>query len=91
MVESLGYVAWEPPRAQFLDLPQYGPSAPQASQATLQKIDEAIRAIVMQAFDTATDILTRNRPVLERCAHELLQRETLDEAALRELTADLQR
>ncbi len=91
MVESLGYVAWEPPRAQFLDLPQYGPSGPQASQATLQQIDEAIRAIVMQAFDAATDILTRNRPVLERCAHELLKRETLDEAALRELTADLQR
>ena len=91
MVESLGYVAWEPPRAQFLDVPQYGPSGPQASQATLQQIDEAIRTIVMQAFDVATDILTRNRPVLERCAHELLQRETLDEAALRELTADLQR
>ena len=91
MVESLGYVAWEPPRAQFLDVPQYGPSGPQASQATLQQIDEAIRAIVMQAFDAATEILTRNRPVLERCAHELLKRETLDEAALRELTADLQR
>ncbi|MDF1481678.1 ATP-dependent zinc metalloprotease FtsH [Extensimonas sp. H3M7-6] len=91
MVESLGYVAWEPPRAQFLDLPQFGPSGPQASQATLQQIDEAIRAIVMQAFDAATDLLTRNRPVLERCAHELLKRETLDEAALRELTADLQR
>jgi len=57
----------------------------------LQQIDEAIRAIVMQAFDTATAILTRNRPVLERCAQELLKRETLDEAALRELTADLQR
>ena len=91
MVESLGYVAWEPPRAQFLDVPQYGPSGPQASQATLQQIDEAIRALVMQAFDTATAILTRNRPVLERCAQELLKRETLDEAALRELTADLQR
>jgi len=91
MVESLGYVAWEPPRAQFLDVPQFGPSGPQASQATLQQIDEAIRAIVMQAFDAATDLLTRNRPVLERCAHELLKRETLDEAALRELTADLQR
>jgi cell division protease FtsH len=36
-------------------------------------------------------VLTRNREILERCARELLARETLDEEALRALTHDLKR
>ncbi|RPE72471.1 membrane protease FtsH catalytic subunit [Tibeticola sediminis] len=88
MEESLGYVAWEPPRQQFLDVPGM-PTAPQASPQTLERIDEAVRRIVMDAFDEATGVLTRNREILERCARELLARETLDEEALRALTHDL--
>ena len=36
-----------------------------------------------------TDVLERNRDVLERCARELLAHETLDEPALRALTSGL--
>ena len=37
----------------------------------------------------ATALLQQHRALLERCAHELLAKETLDEPALRVLTAEL--
>jgi cell division protease FtsH len=91
MVEDLGYVAYDPQRTRFLDVPTYPQGGCATSPATQQRIDEAVRRIVMDAFARTTAILSRNRAVLERCARELLARETLDEAAIRELTADLQR
>jgi cell division protease FtsH len=48
-----------------------------------------VRRIVMDAFERACAILQQHRALLERCARELLQRETLDEAQLRVLTAEL--
>jgi cell division protease FtsH len=93
MEESLGYVAFgrqEPQPAggaRFL-----APGAEiDASEATRQRIDEAVRAIVMSAFEQATAVLATNRAVLERCARALLERETLEERALDELTADLKK
>jgi cell division protease FtsH len=43
----------------------------------------------MSAFEQATAILARHRATLDRGARELLVRETLDEAALRALAAEL--
>jgi cell division protease FtsH len=43
----------------------------------------------MGVFERAYGILEANRAVLERCAQELLARETLDENDIRRLTADL--
>ena len=60
------------------------------SEATLQRIDEAVRGIITRAFERATAVLHINREVLERSARALLERETLDEQMLDELTADLQ-
>ncbi|WP_445395434.1 hypothetical protein [Zobellella sp. An-6] len=51
---------------------------------------QAIRDIVMDVFDRAYRILEINREVLERCARELLARETLDEYSIRQLTQGLQ-
>jgi cell division protease FtsH len=89
MVEELGYVAYEAQPPRFLDVPAMSQGGCQPSPATQQRIDEAVRAIVMGAFERATAILREHRDVLERCARELLARETLDEAALRALTAPL--
>jgi ATP-dependent Zn protease len=55
------------------------------------RIDAAIRNIVMGVFERATAILEANRDGLERCAQELLRRETLDENDIRQLTESLQR
>ena len=90
MEEGLGYVALEVQRSSMLDLPAaLGQGGPALSEQTLQRIDEAIRAIVMGAFERATAILDSNREVLERGAQALLAQETLDEPAIRGLTADL--
>ena len=86
MVESLGYVAFEPQRQPFLDVPGLAQNGWHPGPETQQRIDEAVRAAVMQAFGRATDILQERREMLERCARALLVRETLDADALRALT-----
>jgi cell division protease FtsH len=43
----------------------------------------------MGAFERAYRILEANREVLERCARELLERETLEESDIRKLTQGL--
>jgi cell division protease FtsH len=91
MAEGLGHVAYEPPPPRFLELAGAVPGAPAVGEATRQRIDDAIGSIVTRAFEQATAVLERNADVLERCARELLATETLDEAALRRLTADLRR
>ena len=90
MEESLGYVAYEAPRQRFIDVPGLAGNEVRASAATQEKIDEAVRGIVMGAFERTCEILRRNRAILERCARELLQRETLDEERLKALTEGLQ-
>jgi cell division protease FtsH len=90
MAEELGYVAYEPQRSAFLEAPAgLGQGGCPVSQATAQRIDEAIRTLVMDEFHRAYRLLQDNRPVLEDCAQALLARETLDEAALAELTQGL--
>ena len=61
------------------------------SEQTQRHIDEAVRGIVMTGFSQATSILTANRTVLRRSAQALLEHETLDQAAILDLTKDLQR
>lgn len=90
MDEDLGYVAFEPKREQMLDVPErlLSPGTP-ISEETQRHIDEAIRALVMDGFARATAIVSANRDVLERGAQALLEKETLDEAAVRLLANDL--
>jgi cell division protease FtsH len=91
MDESLGCVAYEAQPPRFLDVPGAAtPGGCEKSPETQQRIDEAVRGIVMEAFARATGLLERHRSVLERAARELLVKETLDEAALRALTRELQ-
>jgi ATP-dependent Zn protease len=61
---------------------RYGDHSPQA-------IDDAVTEIVAAAFQRALALLARNREVLERAAALLLERETLVEAELRGLAAQL--
>ena len=89
MDEAIGYVSWEPQRPTMLDLPGLEPGGCPRSPETQQQIDAAVRAIVMGCFDRSTALLTQHRALLERGARELLAKETLDEAALRALTAEL--
>jgi len=89
MDEDLGYIAFEAQRPRFLDVPELAAGGCRVAESTQARIDAAIRAIVMGAFERAFRILQTNREILERCARELLARETLEEADIRSLTADL--
>ncbi len=91
MVEELGYVAYDAQPSRFLDVPGYAQGGCRTSPQTQQRIDEAIRSLVMKTFDRTYALLQANRDVLERCARELLVKETLDEPAIRELTRELRR
>jgi cell division protease FtsH len=90
MDEDLGYIAYEAQRPRFLDVPDMASGGFRVAESTQTRIDEAIRAIIKRVFSRAFSILESNRPVLERCSRELLAKETLDEAAIRELTWDIQ-
>ncbi len=90
MDEGLGYVAFEAQRPRFLDAPELAQGGCRVAESTQARIDQAIRDIVMGVFDRAYRILEINREVLERCARELLARETLDEYSIRQLTQGLQ-
>jgi cell division protease FtsH len=60
------------------------------SEDTAQQIDREVANIVQAAYDHATRVLADHRPVLDRVAQDLLDRESLDGeevySALRELT-----
>jgi cell division protease FtsH len=85
--EDLGEVAYEPERPNFLGTPEFRPR--QYAEATAARIDAAVKALIAEAAARAEAILAANRPLLERSARELLERETLDEAALKRLRAEV--
>jgi cell division protease FtsH len=90
MDEKLGPVAYVTDRSQFL---QPSPGAMEAerrySEDTAREIDVAVRSIIDRLFDRTLEVLRGNRDILERCARELLQKETLDETELMALTRGL--
>jgi cell division protease FtsH len=89
MDASVGPMAVEPPRALLDMAPDFvAPRAP-VSEATQQRIDEAVGTILSRALEQAQRVLQRHRAVLDRGAAALLEKETLDESAMRELRAAL--
>jgi cell division protease FtsH len=60
------------------------------SDETARQIDEAVRNIVVDSFERAVAVLTARKAVLERGAKLLLDRETLDEEALKQIRSELQ-
>ena len=90
MDAGLGHMAYDAPRSQAAEFPlAWSGNAQTLSEDTLRCVDAAVAALVAAGFETATKLLTAHRAVLERGAQALLEHETLDEAALRELTADV--
>jgi cell division protease FtsH len=88
MDPKLGHATYATERPTFLGVPPT-PTGETFSDETVAAIDEAVRHIVAAAFDRATELLVRYRPVLETGAARLLERETLDQADLDELRAAL--
>ncbi len=90
MDDELGGVSYESDRSAFL-----GPVEGQTyferkySEATAQRIDAALKRVIDRAFARALAILRANRAVLNDGARRLLEAETLEEDALRDLANKL--
>jgi cell division protease FtsH len=87
MDPKLGHVAYESERHTML-----GDNVPMStertySEETAREIDCALRAMVDITFQRAVDLLTQRRTILETGAQRLLEKETLTEHDLQELTA----
>ena len=90
MDEALGYVTYDENKQGFLNTPAgMVPRERGYSEETARQIDSAVRKIIGDVFRRAYAILEDNREVLDRCANSLLEKETLDEKAIKELTKDL--
>ncbi len=92
MEPALGPVSYESAPSPFLT----GPSAPsdfhqrRYSDETARAIDTAVQDLVDGAFDRTVGILKAHEDTLEHGAKLLLERETLDETALKQLREELQ-
>ena len=87
MDEALGCVSYDSPHPVMLmdGLPEDWRSRPLVSEATQQAMDRAVHAIVSAALQRATQLLSQRREVMARCVQALLDKETLDAAALQTL------
>ncbi|MEY4640348.1 MAG: hypothetical protein RLZZ227_342 [Pseudomonadota bacterium] len=81
MSETVGLIALDEPKPQFLDAPgavMYGHHGPQ----TEQKVADATSTLLEAAFARALALLRANRALLDEGAAALVLRETLDEEQL---------
>ena len=91
MDETLGNVSYEDESSPFLGaVPVISQPTTRYSEDTTRKIDEAVRAIIKNAFGRASAILKQNHEVLENAAKLLLEHETLDQEALQPFARQMQ-
>jgi cell division protease FtsH len=57
------------------------------SEATAQRVDEAIRAIVMNAYDHANGIIGRNKDAVRMMAELLLEQESIEAHEIKDVLA----
>jgi len=91
MDPEIGFVVYEENHQTFMGPQSPGVSGCMISDSTAQQIDASVRKIIDDTFAVTFRIMDNNRAVLERCAKALLEKETLLEKELVELTSDLQR
>jgi cell division protease FtsH len=80
MSETIGLAHVGQKQNPFLPLAQDGPLQPDCSPETAREIDQEVKKLLADAYDSAKQILTSHRDRLDAVAQELLRRETLDEA-----------
>jgi len=89
MSKRLGHLALEREPNSFLGNEAMLGLKPQHdyAESTATAIDEEVQELVQAAFQRSLSLLQARRELLERCARQLLQQETLDAEQLRELSA----
>jgi cell division protease FtsH len=90
MVAELGQVSSESETAPMLGgQTSWRPRS--YGDATAAAIDQALKALIASAFETAREVLERNRQILDEGAVDLLAHETLNQADLEKYAARLVR
>jgi len=69
--DTLGATAWEGPQGTGFNSPKM------ASEATQERIDAEIAAVVTRAYETVKQTLATNRALLDELAETLVERETI--------------
>jgi cell division protease FtsH len=87
MESEIGQASYISDRPRYLDLPGLGPQPSEMSEATSAKIDAAIRNLIEQAFERATEILQICGGEHKAAAVRLLDKETFNEADLEPVRA----
>ncbi|MEM8798218.1 MAG: cell division protein FtsH, partial [Pseudomonadota bacterium] len=77
MTDELGQAVLEEQRASYLGDNALAFSKKDYSEATAREVDLAVRALIDEAYQKATDILTAIRPTLNEGARLLLEKETI--------------
>jgi cell division protease FtsH len=85
MSESIGLAHVGQKQSPYLPAQQDGMIQRDCSEQTAREIDEEVKRLLSEAYESAKGILTSHRDQLDRVAQELLRRETLDEAAFKAL------
>jgi len=88
MSEKLGYVTYEGERKPlFLDVnPSFGTK--DYSEETAREIDTEVKKIIDETYIRVKSLLSEKRDLLEKVARTLLEKETIDGEALRQLIKD---
>ena len=85
MSESIGLAHVGQKQSLFLREAQEGATQPDCSEQTAREIDEEVKKLLSDAYESAKSILCAHRDQLERVAQELLKRESLDEQTFKAL------
>lgn len=84
MTNELGFVSYEESTSQFLEVSDaFG--RPSYSDDTAKEIDECVKKIIMNAYNRALQFLTTQKEILDKAAHTLMDRETLNEEDLKKI------
>jgi cell division protease FtsH len=88
MSESLGLVAFERDREPLYLQTTPFPTAQEYSEETSREIDAEIKRIVDEAHQRAREILAEKKPILDKVAHILLEREVIAGDELKQLVSE---
>jgi len=90
MSDKVGHVYFaREKQSRFLNIPGYqGPV--EYSEATAEMIDQEVREIIKQQYETAYNILDAKKSFLKKSAELLLEKETIEGDALKQLISENQ-
>jgi cell division protease FtsH len=85
MSDKLGPLTFERERRPLFLEGLMPPGAKDYSEATAQEIDQEVAGLVNRAHQRAKEVLEAQRPILEKAAKILLEKEVLEGEELREI------